>query len=144
MKVRCYVHKSILREGLRDKLHLNPFLFEHDAEILANLAESLPEWRSLAQEHRPKQGMSLKPLIKHQRVSLPGGGDPGDERFPCCGCTVTGLLTISLDRYGKGSLLEAMDAALLADPKRPFDAATQEWHSIFFIQNLQRRTDCLS
>jgi len=48
MRVRAYVHESILREGLRDKLHLNPKSFQDDSEILSDLAAELPSWRNLA------------------------------------------------------------------------------------------------
>jgi hypothetical protein len=53
MRVRAYVHQSILREGLRDKLHLNPKSFKDDSEILDDLAAELPSWRNLAV---PQQG----------------------------------------------------------------------------------------
>jgi hypothetical protein len=78
MKVRCYVHKDIFREGLRDKLHLNPVLFERDEDIIADLTAFLPAWRTLTQSRR---GLSLKPIISHRRVGIPGGSnDKDDER----------------------------------------------------------------
>jgi hypothetical protein len=47
----CWAHRivsaTILREGLRDKLHLNPKLFQDDSEIIADLAAELPSWRNL-------------------------------------------------------------------------------------------------
>ena len=42
MHVRSYVHENITREGLRDKLILNPILFHDDSEILADLSSFLP------------------------------------------------------------------------------------------------------
>lgn len=54
IRVRAYVHKSILREGLRDKLHLNPQLFADDSEILNDLAVELPSWRDLS-KNQPTQ-----------------------------------------------------------------------------------------
>jgi hypothetical protein len=51
MQVRSYVHESIKREGLRDKLHLNPVHFQDDSEILDDLASFLPSWSTLRQEH---------------------------------------------------------------------------------------------
>ena len=48
MRVRAYIQESILREGLRDKLHLNPKSFKDDSEILADLATELPSWRDLS------------------------------------------------------------------------------------------------
>jgi hypothetical protein len=47
--VRSYVHESIRREGLRDKLHMNPVLFHDDPEILNDLTSFLPSWRHLGQ-----------------------------------------------------------------------------------------------
>jgi hypothetical protein len=78
MQVRAYVRDSIRREGLRDKLHLNPKIFRDDSEILKDLATLLPDWRDLAQQ-RPREPLSLKANIHHQRVPVPGGGDA--ERY---------------------------------------------------------------
>jgi hypothetical protein len=78
MRVRAYVHDSIRREGLREKLHLNPKIFRDDTEILKDLATLLPDWRSLAQQ-RLREPLSLKANIHHQRVPVPGGGDA--ERY---------------------------------------------------------------
>jgi hypothetical protein len=79
MQVRSYVHESIKREGLRDKLHLNPIHFRDDSEILDDLASFLPSWATLRREHR-KEPLSLRANIKHQRVPVPGGGS-GEERY---------------------------------------------------------------
>jgi len=81
LKVRSYVHQNIQREGLRDKLHLNPFLFREDSEILNDLTSFLrQEWQDLGQ-HRRKDPLSLKANISHRRESIPGGSkDPADER----------------------------------------------------------------
>jgi hypothetical protein len=79
MQVRSYVHQSIRREGLRDKLHLNPVLFQDDSEILDDLISFLPGWRALGRQLR-KELLSLKADIKHQRVAIPGGGGD-DERY---------------------------------------------------------------
>ena len=78
MQVRAYVHDSIRREGLRDKLHLNPMLFHDDAEILNDLELFLPGWRTLA-ERPPKEALSLKANVRYHRVATPGGGE--DERY---------------------------------------------------------------
>jgi hypothetical protein len=78
MRVRAYVHESIRREGLRDKLHLNPEVFRDDSEILKNLCSLLPSWRDLAQR-RSKEPLSLKANIHYRRDSAPGGSD--DERY---------------------------------------------------------------
>lgn len=80
MHVRAYVHESILREGLRDKLHLNPVPFQTDAYVLQDLTSFLPSWSSLG-EHRRKEPLSVKANIHHQRQPIPGGSnDPLDER----------------------------------------------------------------
>jgi hypothetical protein len=79
MKVRCYVHKDIRREGLRDKLHLNPKEFVEDSEILDDLATFLQGWRALGQEKRKDQ-LSLRARIDHRRVPIPGGGGD-DQRY---------------------------------------------------------------
>jgi hypothetical protein len=51
--VQAYVHKSIVREGLRDKLHLNPIPFETDNEILRHLELAIRDWPVLLQKSRP-------------------------------------------------------------------------------------------
>jgi hypothetical protein len=79
MEQRAYVHESIRREGLRDKLHMNPIVFRNDSEILADLSLVLPAWKALGQ-HRRKGPLSLKATLKHQRVPIPGGGTD-DERY---------------------------------------------------------------
>lgn len=78
IEVRAYVHETIEREGLRDKLHLNPTTFRNDTEILDDLKVFLPEWRALTRQH--KESLSLKANIKHRQVPIPGGGGD-DERF---------------------------------------------------------------
>jgi hypothetical protein len=78
LQVRFYVHESIRREGLRDKLHLNPVQFHDDSEILDDLISFLPGWRALGRQLR-KERLSLKANIEHQRVAIPGGSD--DERY---------------------------------------------------------------
>ena len=42
--VLAYVHRDVMREGLRDKLHLNPQLFATDEEVLQQLRDALPGW----------------------------------------------------------------------------------------------------
>jgi hypothetical protein len=92
MQVRSYVHKSIQREGLRDNLHLNPVDFVSDSEILEDLTAFLPRWRVLTL-NQPKQGLSLKAIINHQRVSIPGGSsDKDDERH---------MLMVSVENDGE-------------------------------------------
>jgi len=59
MRVSAYVHESILREGLRDKLHLNPKLFRNDSEVLEDLALILPSWRNLTPRRDLVQKQSI-------------------------------------------------------------------------------------
>lgn len=47
LPIIAFKHKSVGREGIRDLLHLNPFEFTDEAEILIELAERLAGWRSL-------------------------------------------------------------------------------------------------
>jgi hypothetical protein len=44
LPILAYVHKSIKREGLRDKLLLNAFPFETGEEVLLHLERTLPNW----------------------------------------------------------------------------------------------------
>ena len=74
IEVRSYVHKTVGREGIRDKLLLNPVPFDHDSEIIDDLTAFLPTWRKLGQEGA-KEPLSLKANVQHRRVAVPGGGD---------------------------------------------------------------------
>jgi hypothetical protein len=47
LPIIAFKHKSVGREGIRDLLHLNPFEFTDEAEILTELAKRLAAWRSL-------------------------------------------------------------------------------------------------
>lgn len=44
IQVRLYVERGIIREGLRDKLILNPVVFDADKEVIEDLAQVLPSW----------------------------------------------------------------------------------------------------
>jgi hypothetical protein len=99
IRERVYVHESIQREGLRDKLHLNPKSFRGDAEILTDLATLLPSWRDLAQQ-RPKEPLSLKANIRRQRLPIPGGdGGRGDELYS---------LMVSIENDGEQDVTDFM------------------------------------
>jgi len=78
MRVRSYVHDSIRREGLRDKILLNPMSFREDSEILDDLASTLPLWRDLRGRRR-KEEFSLIPKISSRRAPVPGEGE--DRRY---------------------------------------------------------------
>jgi len=45
--VIAFIHKSVGREGIRDLLHLNPTIFEDEADVLAELAARLEPWKNL-------------------------------------------------------------------------------------------------
>jgi hypothetical protein len=47
LPIIAFKHKSVGREGIRDLLHLNPFEFDDESEILAELPKRLATWRSL-------------------------------------------------------------------------------------------------
>jgi len=47
LPIIAFKHKSVGREGIRDLLHLNPFEFTDEAEILTELSKRLTAWRSL-------------------------------------------------------------------------------------------------
>jgi hypothetical protein len=47
LPIIAFKHKSVCREGIRDLLHLNPFEFTDEMEILAELPKRLTAWRSL-------------------------------------------------------------------------------------------------
>jgi hypothetical protein len=73
MRVRAYVHESILREGLRDKLHLNPKSFREDSQVLDDLTAELPSWQNLLQPQRGKFEVEHTSLakVKLSRLSEP-------------------------------------------------------------------------
>lgn len=77
MAVRFYVHHTVRREGLRDKLHLHPIEFHEDSEILANLTSFLPAWQYLAQYR--SEPLSLRADVRYVPVPVPGGGE--DQRY---------------------------------------------------------------
>ncbi len=72
MRVRTYVHESIIREGLRDKLHLNPKLFKEDSEILADLTSELVSWRTLTQPRHNQYDLVHRRLAKEKVDKLSG------------------------------------------------------------------------
>src|SRR6266404_813890 len=63
INVRVYLERGIAREGVRDKLILNPIEFETNEEVLDDLTRVLPEWQNLARpsvhldiSHRNRSG----------------------------------------------------------------------------------------
>jgi hypothetical protein len=47
LPIIAFKHKSVGREGIRDLLHLNPFEFTDEGEILVELSKRLAAWKSL-------------------------------------------------------------------------------------------------
>jgi hypothetical protein len=47
LPIIAFKHKSVGREGIRDLLHLNPFEFTDETEILTELPKRLAGWKSL-------------------------------------------------------------------------------------------------
>jgi hypothetical protein len=47
LPIIAFKHKSVGREGIRDLLHINPFEFTDEAEILAELPKRLAAWGTL-------------------------------------------------------------------------------------------------
>jgi hypothetical protein len=47
LRVAAYIQEGIRREGLRDKIQLNPKSFKNNAEILTDLEALLPSWKDL-------------------------------------------------------------------------------------------------
>ena len=108
MRVRAYVHESILREGLRDKLHLNPKSFQDDSEILDDLAAELPSWRNLA---APQQGQFD---TEHSRLAK--------EKLGRLSETSKNLVTYLL-HHGKTEATELMKKC---QPQEQFNDAIQQ------------------
>jgi len=48
LNVAVCTHRDIKREGLRDKLHLNPVPFDSSEQVLEHLRKVLPQWTRLA------------------------------------------------------------------------------------------------
>lgn len=70
MRVRAYVHESILREGLRSQLHLNPKSFVEDFEIVNDLTVELPTWRNLAQRQHGEFDLAHRRLAEEKLAKL--------------------------------------------------------------------------
>lgn len=47
LRVACYIHADVRREGMREQLQLNPVTFREDSEVLGHLRGLLPSWRDL-------------------------------------------------------------------------------------------------
>jgi hypothetical protein len=79
IEVIAYIHNGIPREGLRDKVLLNPTFFDDDSEVVAHLEEFLPKWKDTLLG-KPRTGLSLKANMVCREIPVPGGSTSGDER----------------------------------------------------------------
>lgn len=79
IEVIAYIHKSIKREGLQDKLLLNPTYFDDDSEVITHLEEFLPKWKDTLLG-QPRTALSLKANMVCSEIPVPGGSTSGDER----------------------------------------------------------------
>ena len=79
IEVIAYIHKSIKREGLQDKVLLNPTYFDDDCEVITHLEEFLPKWKYTLLG-KPRTGLSLKANMVCREIPIPGGSISGDER----------------------------------------------------------------
>jgi hypothetical protein len=77
LPIIAFKHKSVGREGIRDLLHLNPFEFSDEAEILAELPKRLATWKSLkpsgVELPRPYDE-SQRTFVKSKLASLTADG----------------------------------------------------------------------
>jgi hypothetical protein len=78
LKVKVFVHADVRREGLRDKLHLNPSSFKEASDIIAELRACLPGWRGAGGHFR--SGRCLAPILRAQQLPI-SGGTYGTERL---------------------------------------------------------------
>lgn len=64
--VAVYEHMQVKREGLRDKLHLNPVRFSSHDEVVNALRKILPQWQST---HTPRnEGLLLEALFDYEEI----------------------------------------------------------------------------
>ena len=71
IKVAAFIQRGIKREGIRDLLHLNPFSFSSDEEILKQLPSVIGEWNL----------NSSTPGLKLSYKKLRGTGEAHDYQF---------------------------------------------------------------
>lgn len=71
IEVIAYIHNDIPREGLRDKVLLNPRPFDNDSEVVTHLEEFLPKWKDTLLG-KPRTGLSLKANMVCRETSVPG------------------------------------------------------------------------
>jgi hypothetical protein len=121
LEARSYVHESIRREGLRDKLILNSIPFSDDSAILTDLATFLPKWKLLQPRKAP---LSLKAIINHQRVAIPGGpASPNEARYELrAGVENDGTeqaMEFRIDVEIPSGLLDGGGHALMSNSERP-------------------------
>jgi hypothetical protein len=64
VKTRVYIKKGIDREGVRDKVIINPKEFDHEAEVLADLPIILREWAQLFAEEKKTLVEALDEILQ--------------------------------------------------------------------------------
>ncbi|HEY4682207.1 MAG TPA: hypothetical protein VIH17_03045 [Candidatus Acidoferrales bacterium] len=68
LRVAAYIHTDIAREGMRDKLQLNPTLFQSSGEVLGHLRRTLRIWGQLG----PVSISPLQIALDYQEVKITG------------------------------------------------------------------------
>ncbi len=66
LNTAAYVHESVVREGMRDQLLLNPRKFKSNSDVLDHLPKVLPGWST---ESAPRDGQALL-TIKCNQVRI--------------------------------------------------------------------------
>lgn len=87
LPIIAFKHRSVSREGIRDLLHLNPFEFSDESEVLAELQKRLASWGS------------LKPSgIELQLASNPGRQENGHP-IQCLETSLVNETNSRIDHY---------------------------------------------
>ena len=69
LQVASYIHTDIHREGMRDKLQLNPIAFRDHSEVLENLRGKLPGWKDISAPVQSATSPKLKVVLEYGTVS---------------------------------------------------------------------------
>ena len=69
LKIAPYIHRSIRREGMRDKLLLNAVPFVNDSEVLDHLSGLLPDWKDLPRSLKLLSPPRVRVALKRGHVS---------------------------------------------------------------------------
>ena len=85
LRVAAYIHRDIKREGMRDKLQLNPTPFSTENEIIEHLRNILPMWetfetvddKTLESHRQMVYSLAIEILSKLQGKFFKNNGLPG-------------------------------------------------------------------